>query len=133
MSAPPTSLPAEIAELMWVSMIVGYSQAVSGDGFGQQGYAATVDVTCWIEPHSYTGMEAERPVLGRTTIGDDKDAVYDLYFDGSQTVTQGFGMDDMFTVTYPGGPVTMKPKDIAVYQGPNFDNLAPWLVVVRVG
>lgn len=131
MSAPPTSLPAEIAELMWISTTVGYQQALSGDGFGQQVYADSVALTCWVEPHSYTGVESERPTLGRTTIGDDKEASYDLYFDGDLAVAQGFGMDDMFTITTPGGPVSQKPRDIGTYFGPPFDNTNAWLIVVR--
>jgi hypothetical protein len=134
MSAPPTSLPAEIAELMWQTTTIGYEQYLSQDGNGGATYMASVDLTCWVEPHGYgdSGMQAKRPALGQTTILADEEPVYDVYFDGDSVVAQVFSMNDRFTVNVPAGPVGLKPRSIETLYGPNFDNVNPWIIAVHL-
>lgn len=132
MSAPPTSLPAEIAELMWTETICSYEKSLGQTGRAQQVYDTAVDLTCWVEPHSYMGLEAQRPTIGQTTLTADTEPVYDVYFDGDSAVAQAFSLSDRFTINLPGGPTALKPREIATFEGPNFLNANPWLITVRL-
>ncbi len=131
MSSPPTSLPAEIAEIMTITT-VGYEKSTGVDGYGQSTYAALVDVTCWMENHIPGGTQAWRAPIQGEALVNTTEAQYDLYFDGQNTVAQGFSMEDRFTVPgYPAG-LPVKPDYINTMFGPPFDNTNPWLVIVSL-
>lgn len=126
MSGPATSLPPELAELM--TLTVAWEKAKGQDGYGQQSYAAAVDLSCWVEEFGFIGGGMVTTRKGANT---DVDPKYSLYFDGSDARAQGFSMYDRFTL--PSVFATDKPLQPSVINtisGPNFDNQAPWLIEV---
>ena len=131
MSAPATSLPAEIAEIMTVTPVV-WEKSTGVDGHGQSSYAAPVNMTCWMENHIPGGTQAWRARIQGDAESNTTESQYDLYFDGDNTNAQQFTMEDRFTV--PGIPpgLPVKVDFINTVYGPPFDNVNPWLVVVSL-
>ena len=128
MSAPPTALPAQIAELMTV--YVKWEASLGQDGHGQSGYSAPVTLVGWVEPYGISGGVE----VMRRADGTQVNPSYDLYFDGDDARVRGFTILDRFTmpsaVETPTRP--LQPLKIATLAGPPFDNENPWLVSVTL-
>lgn len=128
MSAPPTALPAQIAELMTVE--VTWEASLGQDGYAQSGYAAPVTLEGWVEPYGISGGV----VVTRRGDGTVAEPSYELYFDGDDVRAQGFTILDRFTlpsaVETPLRP--LQPIKIATMAAPPFDNEAPWLIQVTL-
>lgn len=128
MSAPPTALPAQIAELMTVDVI--WEASLGQDGYAQSAYDDPVTLKGWVEPYgSYGGILISR--TGDTTVALPS---YELYFDGDDERAQSFTILDRFTlpsaVETPTRP--LQPIKIGTLAPPPFDNEAPWLIQVTV-
>jgi hypothetical protein len=132
MSAPPTSLPAEIAELMTYSSCV-YEASTGTDGAGQQTYAAGVNIPCWLEGEGYltAGVNAVRAQGNNVIDAMTREPELTLFFNGSDTRVQGFKLTDRFTPNSPAAQgLSLQPTSIDTYFGPPFDDQAPWLISV---
>lgn len=127
MSAPTSSLPVEIKELMTVT--VTWESFLGFDGHAEPSYAAPVTLSCWQEAHSLmqTGLEAVRQA--DLTVSDPD---WDLFFSGDDPNAQQIKLYDRFT---PGGfasstAMTLQATSVNTIYGPPFDNSNPWLIVV---
>lgn len=129
MSAPPTALPAQIAELMTVQ--VTWEASLGQDGHGQSGYAAPVTLTGWVEPYGVLRGGVEVTRRADTTIAEPS---YELYFDGDDDRVRGFTILDRFTLpsVVEGASRPLQPLQIETLAAPPFDNEAPWLVQVTL-
>ena len=133
MSAPATSLPAEIAELMW-NTAVTWEATQSTDGYGQITYAAGVQIDCWVEgvgSHD-AGMTTTRMEGNATLEMTVRDPDVVLYFDGDNANARSFQLTDRFTINIPGSnnQISLQPSAINTFFGPTFDNTYPWLIAV---
>ncbi len=133
MSAPPTSLPAEIAELIW-NTVVTWEQTTGVDGYGQQTYAAGKVIPCWVEGAGFneTGVGTTRFEGNATLEQTVRDPEVVLYFDGDNADARSFLLTDRFTINIPStqGQVSLQPTAINTFYGPNFSNQYPWLIAV---
>ncbi len=124
------SLPLDIKALM--SVQVTYEKFQGFDQYAQpNNYATPVQVQCWIEPHG-VGVNSGETAL-RTRDGTVVDPDLDLYFDGDNTVAQGFKLWDRFTPTGVANEGrNLQALAVETMYGPPFDNLNPWLIVVTI-
>ena len=133
MSQPSTSLPAEIAELMSVT-VAQWSQSLVTDGAGQWTYADPIQIDCWLEGEGYgihAGVTNSRPNFNQNILQQTRRTEIDLYFDGDNANAQSFKMTDTFTLTLPGYQgLSMMPSVIETFFGPPFDNFSPWCILV---
>lgn len=133
MSAPYTSLPAEIRELM-TNVTVLWEQSLATDLHAQWTYASPVELNCWMEGEGYgsdTGTTNSRANFNQTILQQTRRPELDMYFDGDDTRVQSFKMTDRFTPpTTANAGVKLMPTAIETFYGPPFDNETPWIVKV---
>ena len=133
MSAPPTSCPAEIIELMTITTVM-WEQALTTDLHAQWSYAAPVEMNCWLEGEGYgsgTGTTISRANFDQTILQQTRRPELDMYFDGDDARARSFTMNDRFTpLTTANAGVKLMPTAIETFYGPNYDNEYPWLIKV---
>jgi hypothetical protein len=129
MSGPPTSLPAQIAELRTVD--VTWEAATAQDGYAQPGYAAPVTLKAWVEPFGFSvgGVEATRRP-DETTV----EPQYELYFRGDDVAPRSMTTLDRFTLpeTVDAQQRPLQPIRVATLAGPPFDDQTPWIIAVTL-
>lgn len=122
------SCPPEVAELMWNT--VAWQAFIAFDGYAQPTYAASKNLSCWIEGHNFQGLEANRKA--NVTEVEPR---YDLFFSGDSADARSISLYDLFTIGPIGATLLdqqLQPIEISTGYGPNFDNTNPWIIRVTL-
>lgn len=127
MSQPSASCPVEVAELMHLTVF--WESFLGFDGHAEPSYATGITLDCWQEEgHGFAqrGVHAVRNATDTTSKPD-----FDLYFSGDDANARQIKLYDRFTPDGVGAEnMPLQPFAIDTVNGPNFDSVHPWLIIV---